>query len=150
MPSGKSIKNLRILHRYMGLFFAPSILFFAFSGGLQVFNLHKPDKSAGYIPPAWILEMAQVHKSQTLSISKKNTKTVQADPGSDDSETDKHSTQAPKSKLPLQCFFVVMSAGLMVTTLLGIYMAFLFGGKPWLIWISLLAGTAIPIAMLVL
>lgn len=55
MLSGKSIKNLRILHRYLGLFFSPAILFFAFSGGLQVFNLHKQDKSIGYIPPAWIL-----------------------------------------------------------------------------------------------
>lgn len=150
MPSGKSIKNLKTLHRYLGLLFAPSILFFAFSGGLQVFNLHKPDKTSGYIPPTWVLEMAQVHKSQTLSISKKTTKTAQADSGTADPETDKHSTQVTKSKLPLQIFFAVMSAGLMITTLLGIYMAFPYGGKPWLIWSSLLAGTAIPIAMLVL
>jgi hypothetical protein len=48
MAGSKSIKNLRLLHRYMGLFFSPAILFFAFSGGLQVFNLHKSDKSTGY------------------------------------------------------------------------------------------------------
>jgi hypothetical protein len=150
MSPGKSIKNLRILHRYLGLFFSPAILFFAFSGGLQVFNLHKPDRSTGYSPPTWILEMAQIHKNQSLSLSKEKIKPTKLALGSSDPEPAKSLLRTHRSKLPLQWFFVVMSAGLIVTTFLGIYMAFRFGGKPWLIWGMLIAGTLLPAAMLFL
>ena len=149
MERGKLIKNLRVVHRYLGIFFSPAILFFALSGGLQVFNLHKPDKNTGYIPSAWILEMAQVHKNQTLSLPKEKIKPAQTDPVSGDPPTAKKAARAHKSKLPLQCFFVLMSAGLIATTLLGIYMAFCFGGKRRLVWAMLIAGTLLPIGMMI-
>ncbi|HEX4068039.1 MAG TPA: PepSY domain-containing protein [Acidobacteriaceae bacterium] len=149
MPSGKSIKTLRILHRYLGLFFSPAILFFAFSGGLQVFNLHKPDKSTGYVPPSWILELAQIHKSQILGLPREKVTPAKPAEGSGDPGIEKRSVRTNKSRLPLQCFIAVMSAGLFGTTLLGIYMAFWFGAKPRLIWCMLVAGTLLPIAMLV-
>lgn len=150
MPSGKSIKNLRILHRCLGLFFSPTIVFFAFSGGLQIFNLHKPDKSTGYVPPAWIVEMAQIHKSQTLSVPKLKTKSRKPAAERGDSRTAQNSHRFDNSRLPLQCFFLVMSAGLVATTFLGIYMAFCFGGDKRLIWAMLIAGTMLPMAMLLL
>lgn len=143
------IKRLRVLHRYLGIFFSPAILFFALSGGLQVFNLHKPDKRTGYIPPAWMQEMAQVHKSETLSLPKEKVKPAQTDPVESDPPSTKNAVRPHKSKLPLQCFFLVMSTGLIVTTILGIYMAFCFGGKQWLIWAMLIVGTLLPIGMMI-
>jgi hypothetical protein len=146
---GKLIKSLRALHRYLGIFFSPAILFFALSGGLQVLNLHKPDKNTGYTPAAWIQEMAQVHKSQSLSLPKERTKPAQSDPVSGDPPAAKNAARPHKSKLPLQCFFLVMSTGLIATTLLGIYMAFCFRGKRWLTWAMLIVGTLLPIGMMI-
>ncbi|MFC5861829.1 PepSY domain-containing protein [Acidicapsa dinghuensis] len=144
------MKKLRILHRYMGLLFSPAILFFAFSGALQTFDLHSTNKSTGYVPPLWLVEMAQLHKKQTLTLNKAKSKPAQADQGSSDPGSQKKDVAAKKSPLPLKCFVVVMSVGLMATTLLGIYMAFRFGGDGRLVWGMLAIGTLLPIAMMFL
>jgi hypothetical protein len=144
------LKNLRLLHRYMGLLFSPAILFFAFSGALQTFNLHEPTKSTGYVPPVWVVEMAQLHKKQTLSLPKEKTKASQSEPEPRDPADHKKTVHSQKSTLPLKCFVLVMSVGLIATTLLGIYMAFRFGGDPRLIWGMLIGGTLLPIAMMFL
>ena len=58
--------NFRKLHRYLGVFFTPAILFFAFTGALQTFGLHE-SKQRGEPPPvAWIAALASVHKDQHL------------------------------------------------------------------------------------
>jgi hypothetical protein len=43
VPSGNAIrlKLARQLHLYLGTLFAPSIIFFAFTGSLQLFGLHE-------------------------------------------------------------------------------------------------------------
>lgn len=142
------MKKLRILHRYLGLFFSPAILFFAFTGALQTFDLHSPNKSTGYVPPAWLVEMAQLHKKQTLDLAKEKSKSKQADSVSGDPAVHRKADPPRKSALPLKCFVAVMSVGLMVTTLLGIFMAFRFGVSPRLIWGLLAAGTLLPVAMI--
>jgi hypothetical protein len=58
--------KLRTLHHYLGVFFAPAILFFAFSGALQTFSLHENHGGGPYKPPAWIVVLASIHKDQTL------------------------------------------------------------------------------------
>lgn len=155
------LKTIRLLHRYMGLFFSPAILFFAFSGALQTFNLHKANAHTGYAPPMWILDMAQIHKSQNMNVSKgkiksKKAKSNAADPESDAADSESDDAPAPKaanlrhSALPVKWFVVIMSAGLMLTTVLGIYMSFQYGGDPRLAWGALLAGTLVPLVLLVL
>ena len=142
------MKNIRLLHRYMGLFFSPAILFFAFSGSLQTFNLHKPNKITGYGPPTWILELAQLHKDQRNASPKENAKTAPADSDTVEKSAPKKAPKNEKSTLPLKCFVLVMSIGLMVSTLLGIYMAFRYGGDWRIVWGSLIAGTVLPVAMI--
>ena len=144
------MKNLRLLHRYMGLLFSPAILFFAFSGALQTFDLHSPNKSTGYVPSAWLVEMAQLHKKQTLTLTKGTAKAAQLEPGSGTPVIPKKETKPAKSSLPFKCFVFVMSLGLMATTCLGIYMAFRFGGDRRLIWAMLVGGTLLPIAVMFL
>src|ERR1700685_4580837 len=54
--------RLRKWHAYIGLLIAPSVLFFALTGILQIFNLH--EAHGGY-HPALILEKLSVgHKDQ--------------------------------------------------------------------------------------
>ena len=142
------MRKLRLLHRYMGLFFSPAILFFSFTGALQTLGLHSPNKSTGYVPPALLVEMAQLHKKQTLNLTKGKTKPIQAESVSGDPGVEEKAGLPQKSALPLKWFVVVMSVGLLLTTFLGIYMAFRFAGAPRVVWGILAAGTFLPMAMI--
>ena len=147
---GSWLKSIRLLHRYVGLFFSPAILFFAFSGALQTFNLHKADTRTGYTPPMWIQEIAQIHKSQNMNVkTKSKPKKAESDPELNDAPAPKKGAKPDHSALPIKWFVVIMSAGLIVTTALGIYMSFSYGGYPRLVWVALIAGVVVPIALLV-
>jgi hypothetical protein len=136
----------------MGLFFFPAILFFAFSGAVQTLNLHKANERTGYTPPMWILEMAQIHKSQNTNVKAKDKpKQVSpdaADPKPEDATAAKKGEGPRHSVLPMRWFVVIMSAGLIATTFLGIYMSFSYGGNPRFAAGALIAGTFLPIAFL--
>jgi len=149
------LKTIRLRHRYMGLIFASAILFFAFSGAVQTFDLHKANARTGYTSPMWILNMAQIHKSQNMNVSKAKSKPRKAesdaaDSAPDDAPVPKSAANPRHSALPMKWFVVIMSAGLILSTLLGIYMAFQYGGDRRLAWGALLAGTVMPLVLLVI
>jgi hypothetical protein len=145
------MKKLRLLHRYLGIFFSPIILFFTLSGLLQTFNLHQSDKNSSYVPPRWVVLMAQVHKKQTFSLP--TAKSKSAEPAVTESHNPKLQQQPAKmhqASLSLKIFIAVMSIGLILTALLGIYMALRYGGSRRIVWGLLLLGTLMPMAMLFL
>ena len=117
------MKQIRQLHLYLGTLFAPMIIFFAFSGALQTFQWHEKGKSATYRPPAWIVTLAQIHKNERMA-------------------------QADGKSVALRWFIMVMSVGLIITTLLGIYMAFKFNRDRRIIWGLMGLGFIIPVAAL--
>jgi hypothetical protein len=55
----------RLIHLYLGIFTAPALLFFAFTGALQTFSLHETTRGSSYKPPAWAVTLGQIHKKQT-------------------------------------------------------------------------------------
>jgi|UPI00054FE29B hypothetical protein len=55
----------RLLHLYLGIFTAPALIFFAFTGALQTFSLHETTRGSSYKPPAWAVTLGQIHKKQT-------------------------------------------------------------------------------------
>jgi len=118
------MKQIRQLHLYLGTLFAPLIIFFAFSGALQTFGFHEGKKGGSYAPPAWIVAMAQIHKNQRIG------------PG--------------KSSLALKWFIAFMAAGLITTSILGIYMAFKFNRDPRIVCTLIALGIIIPVAALLL
>src|SRR3982750_3650156 len=63
--SHKLLRYLRLIHLYTGVFIAPAVLFFAFTGALQTFSLHETTRGSSYKPPAWAVLLAQIHKKQT-------------------------------------------------------------------------------------
>jgi hypothetical protein len=142
------LKKIRLLHRYMGLFFSPAILFFAFSGAMQTFNLHEVNKTTGYVPPKWIVEMAQIHKKQTLALPKEKAKPVVPESAPRDPAAQKGVAPRRSPAFLLKCFVLAMSVGLMATTFLGIYMAFRYDVKRRILWGMLIAGTLLPIVMM--
>jgi hypothetical protein len=69
MPSASLLKALRVLHLYVGVFIAPAVLFFAFSGALQTFGLHETNRDhPDYKPAKWEVVLAQIHKKQTFIV----------------------------------------------------------------------------------
>ena len=120
------IKFLRSLHLYLGCIFAPTLIFFATSGAWQIFGLNDADKATGYHPPKWLSTLSNVHKHQQL------TKAHHAHP------------------LILQYFFLAAAIGFILTTIIGICMAYRFTRRPLTVTIVILLGIAIPTACLFL
>ena len=120
-----NIKVMRNIHLYLGVFFAPRLMFFLISGCWQTFNLHEASKDGSYKPPAIIKSFSQVHKDQRWVDGK----------------------MIPPSSVPFRWLIVLMSIGLLVTTILGILMAFKYT-KEWIVWACLSLGIIIPVVLL--
>lgn len=144
--------RLRILHRYLGVFFIPAILFFAFSGALQTFGLHE-SKQRGEPPPvAWIATLASLHKDQRLPQAAPSRQPVAPIAPPTHAPAHEHPDPAPSggSPLPLKIFTLLMAIGLMATSLLGAYLALsnprTRASAAW----TLLAGVLVPVLLTVL
>ncbi|HEY1994946.1 MAG TPA: PepSY domain-containing protein [Edaphobacter sp.] len=156
------LKYLRLIHLYTGVFIAPALLFFAFTGALQTFSLHETTRGSSYKPPAWAVMLAQIHKKQTSTIPVKKLPPAdkQADKATQEkaqtsptppTETPKPSGEAtPKNPLPLKCFFLLVSIGLFVSTLSGLYMSYKYIRNRRLITLMLLGGIIVPVLLTVL
>ena len=120
-----NIKSMRNVHLYLGVFFAPLLLFFIVSGCLQTFNLHEANKLRHYTPAEIVKSLSQVHMNQHLAYG--------------------HVPRLPSKSF--RYLVLLMSIGLFITTVLGLLMAFKYT-SPWLVWICLLGGVAVPCVLL--
>ena len=59
------LKYVRLSHLYIGVFIAPAVIFFAITGAIQTFNLHKTGERKGYTPPRALAVLARIHKDAT-------------------------------------------------------------------------------------
>lgn len=169
------MRLLRNIHHWLGVFFAPTILFFAFSGALQTFSLHENHGGGPYKPPAWIVAIASIHKDQVLPQPKAGHHADADDHDHDhdapaardahdpdakppaakpDADADHDADAAPKPKrpspLPLKIFVLTLSIGLMFSTLLGLWIALKMRAMRRLSLVLLVAGTLVPIGLLFL
>src|SRR5713226_9386506 len=70
-PKKNTLKYSRLLHLYQGVFAAPAIIFFSITGALQTFSFHETTRGSSYQPPKIFMQLAQLHKKQTLVIPDK-------------------------------------------------------------------------------
>ena len=101
-------------------------MFFAVSGAWQLFALHRGLKDGSYSPPRALVILSDVHQFQHVP------------PTSSESGT------------PLRYFIFMAAVGLMLTTVLGIIMAFRFSPSKASVILCLLAGVVIPAALLLI
>ena len=144
---------IRRVHAYIGLFIAPSVLFFAFSGGLQLFSLHEAHGS--YQPPALIEALGNLHKDQVLSRPEEHRGPPREGPDGDGHSARDHRDhdhdQGPKlSTVALKWFFEVIAVGLAASTLLGLWIGLRMTRTLRLSWGFFIAGIALPILILVI
>jgi hypothetical protein len=143
------MKLVRKLHLWMGMLFAPSILFFALSGAFQICGLHEGDGLA------WIARLALVHKDQLRSAPSRPPRQPEAVPRPDAAKPEAARPASPPRERahpsqPLKAFFLLMSLGLMASTGLGIYLAFGYKRDRVTVVGLLVAGTLVPIVALFL
>ncbi|MGH8158028.1 MAG: PepSY domain-containing protein [Rhodanobacter sp.] len=167
------LKAARSIHLYLGVFTAPMLLFFAITGGLQTFSLHETTRGSSYVPPAWLASMAQLHKKQTTVMPVRRPRpaetavpvtgsgTVQATtppaaatatdvrPAASSGQPAKSIGEPPrKNLLPMKIFFALVSLGLLISTLTGLYMSYRYSRKPRLVTMILAAGILVPLLLL--
>jgi hypothetical protein len=167
MPTSASIlKAVRLTHLYLGVFVAPAVLFFAFTGAIQTFSLHEPGKggpykpAANYVPPRWAVVLGQIHKNQTPVVAPPKPK-ASAAPKAEAAKTDAPKSDAPKADapkpalpqhnpMPLKYFFALVAWSLFFSTFTGIYMAYKYNRNKIAVTTLLILGTVIPVLMIVL
>ena len=158
--------RLRKWHSYIGLFIAPSVLFFAVTGALQIFNLHEAHD--GYRPAVLLEKLSAVHKDQVFEQPREHEEPAAAAPAgdaarhaadaaphadaashhhaADDDDDDKPSA----STLALKWLFLFVAVGLTLSTSIGIWMGITQLRRPVLAWTLIAAGVAAPIWLLVI
>jgi hypothetical protein len=117
------MKYLVRIHYYLGVFFAPLIIFFAGTGAAQLFMLHRGRKDGSYTPPDWLALGSRLHMKQ-------------------------EGYDFPALEL-FKYFAAFMAAGLVVSAVLGVVIALKrYGGRQkWVTLGCLAAGIAVPVLL---
>ena len=120
------MKTIRQVHLYLGCIFAPLMIYFALSGIWQVYRLNDVPKDEPSALRTVLHAISNPHTHSTLP---------GANPKTNESEL-------------FEGLAALAGAGIILTSVLGIIMAFRFSKRPRLVLACILAGVIIPIAAL--
>ena len=134
--------QLRRIHYYAGVFFAPTIIFFAFTGVLQVFKLHESYREIPGAQGDWIAWMSQVHKESALIPPKV------APPKAPPREGVAPSAPQPERSSPFKWFAALMGISLIGASLAGLWIAYNYPKRRRSFFTALLTGMVLPIVLL--
>ena len=150
--------SLRTLHAYVGMFIAPSVLFFATTGLLQIYSLH--EAHAGYTPPVVIEELSAVHKDQRFAMDRhKGAPQPTANPAPGAQREAQHGGEVLRAggarsthmaTAVLKAFFACVALGLIFSTLAGLWMALQQRIRRRTHLVLLVIGALVPLALIVL
>jgi uncharacterized iron-regulated membrane protein len=149
--------TLRQWHAYVGMFIAPSVLFFSLTGVIQIFNLHEAHGS--YHPAVLLEKLSGVHRDQAFEKPHDHDAPDHDAPGADapraaasaaggQPPADEDEKQSVSTYV-LKWFFTIVSLGLVASTLIGIWMGTTQTRRKGLAWMLLIAGTVVPIGLLI-
>lgn len=153
---------IRKIHGYVGLFIAPSVVFFALTGAFQLYGLH--EAKGAYHPPAILEQLGNLHKDQRFGLSEHrggpDADHGDADHADADHDHDAVPSAKPEAKGParaeaapplretaLKALFLIVATGLTLSTLLGVWMALLPHRRNLLAVSLLIAGVILPAAL---
>ena len=141
-----TMRKLRQFHLYIGVFFAPAILFFAISGGLQAFRLQQASGWDGAPPPQWMAWMGSVHIDQRKPVAEPAEAKKPPSPV-DPVKAAERNAKAAKA-LPMKIFTAALAAALAFSVLLGAAIALSMKSTRRVATIMLVAGAVLPIMLL--
>ena len=158
---------IRRWHTWIGVFIAPTVMFFALTGIVQIFSLH--EARGGYHPPALIAGLGSVHKDQVFRVKAERPAPAAipaAEHHDEDADHDHadgdHAAPAPADHAPakpkgqpikvyaLKWLFTFVALGLVTSTGLGLWMALSFGRDKRVLWALLAAGVILPVLLVVI
>jgi hypothetical protein len=150
-PAGTGALGIRQWHSYIGLFIAPSVLFFALTGAAQLLNLH--EAHGNYQPPAILEKLSSVHKDQVFAPGHHH---EPLPPDAEDQKPRGDGVTGPRGKrrrqtelstLLLKAFFLVVALCLVLSTALGFWMGLTQTRQKRLAWMLVVARTLIPVGL---
>lgn len=140
--------TLRQWHGYLGVFIAPSVLFFALTGSLQLFSLH--ETHGGYRAPAIIERLGRLHKDQVITLPHRRETPAPTAAPSRDRRPAAAPEQGPRpATLLLKIFLLLVAVQLVASTGIGLWIAFARNRDRRLTWFLLLAGVLVPLALII-
>jgi hypothetical protein len=140
--------TIRQWHAYLGLFIAPSVLFFALTGATQLLGLH--ESHGDYRPPAVIEKLSSVHKDQVFELGHHHAPPASgAGPRNPPASAQDDDDKTALSTQLLKWFFLLVALCLTLSTCIGLWMGFTQIRRKRLAWILLIAGALVPTALLV-
>jgi len=153
--------TIRRWHSYIGLLAAPTVIFFALTGAVQIYGLH--EAHGGYHPPAIVEKLSSVHKDQVFALGHHHDAAApDADAGGPEAgPATPPARPPPKAKddddddtgpsiLILKAFFLVVALSLTVSTVFGVWMGVTQTRHPRLSWGLLIAGVLIPLVLVLI
>jgi hypothetical protein len=142
--------TIRQLHAYIGLFIAPSVLFFALTGSLQLFDLH--EAHGGYQPFALIEKLSSVHKNQVFAFGDHHVtdsgSETQKPAGGTTGAAEEDEDKTELSTVMLRVFYLLVALCLVLSTALGLWMGLTQTRRRRVAWVLLIAGALIPVGLL--
>ena len=118
------MKFIRRLHLYLGCFFTPLLLLYIGTGWYQTVSTNR-NKGLGEVG-GWREKLTSIHVDQILP---------------------SESAEGYSPQL-FQYLIVTMSVALILTIVLGVFLAFKTSRKQWPVWTALILGFIIPIVLL--
>jgi len=140
--------TIRRWHSYIGLFIAPSVLFFALTGALQVFSLH--EAHGDYVPLPLIEKLASVHKDQEFKLGHHHAGPKPEAGKPEAPKADDDDDKTPPVQLALKAFFLVVAVCLALSTAFGLWMGLKYTRRKPLAWALLAAGAVVPVGLLII
>jgi hypothetical protein len=135
--------SIRRWHSYIGLFIAPSVLFFSLTGAVQLFSLH--EAHGKYQPPAIVEKLSSVHKDQVFAFGNHH---AAPDADAHQPAAADDDDKADLSTLMLKGFFLLVALCLALSTSFGLWMGLKLTARKGIGWLLVGAGTLIPAALL--
>jgi hypothetical protein len=143
------MSSIRLWHSYIGILIAPSVIFFALTGALQIFNLHESHGS--YTPPALIEKLSSLHKDQVFEQKHHDEQESEAESkdAHQPSPAQEHEDVPKVGTVLLKWYFLFVAMALTVSTILGLWIGLTRIQRKSTGWCLLLIGIVLPIALFV-
>jgi hypothetical protein len=143
------LRLVRQLHNWVAIFVAPSLLFFAATGMLQLFGLHEAE--GGYRPLPVIEKLGQVHIHQQYALRPvRRPAAPPAQPAAPAARPQAVEEAAPLGQTLVKWTFLIMGGGMAASGGLGIWTALSNTRQRRMTLLLLAGGSILPLLALAL
>jgi hypothetical protein len=138
--------TIRQLHAYVGMLIAPTVLFLAVTGVLQIYNLH--EAHGPYVPAPIIEKLSSVHKDQVFKLKHEGGPPPPLNRPAPGAAAPAEQHHRPKLAVTLlKAYFACVAVALICSTCLGLWIALRAPlRRRTHIWL-LAIGTVVPFAL---